>query len=136
MSKKQNRAGLTAAAVDRFVKLQTQVNEFLLRMAAISGKSPDQVVNRFKVGMLNEQLEIANGILGNEAKPFVGFEKFDDAALPTNSDVVIVLSQYGACLEKWRSDHVAFDDNDREWFWDTVDKSVIEADPPARLKES
>src|SRR5882724_4813098 len=103
---RKRKLGLTPGDVDRFVKLQAQMRELLVRMTAISGKAPDLAVNKFKLGMINEQLRIANGLLRDEAKPFESFEVFDEVSLPTNSDVIIVLSQYLACLEKWRSDHV------------------------------
>jgi hypothetical protein len=70
----------------------------LARMAAISNKSPDQAVNKFKLSVINEQLKIANDILLDQARPFESFEAFDETALPSNSDVVVVLSP-DLCLD-------------------------------------
>lgn len=128
---KSRKPGLAAADVDRFMKLQAQMRELLLRMTAISSKTPDLAVNKFKVGMLNEQLRIANGILVDGAKPFESFEIFDDVSLPTNSDMIIVLSQYLACLESWRSDHVVYDEDQGEWCWNAAGNEIIQTRPPS-----
>lgn len=136
MSKKRPTSGLTSADVEKFLKLQAQMQELLARMAAISGKAPDQVINKFKLGMINEQLTIANQILVGSARPFEAFERFDEAALPSNSDVVVVLSQYLACLENWRSERVLWDSDDFEWRWNVSDSGSLKTNPPTNRGES
>jgi hypothetical protein len=120
---------LRATDVDRFLKLQAQMQELLARITAISSKAPDQVINKFKLAVINEQLNIANDILVGQARPFASFELFDEAALPSNSDVVVVLSQYLTCLENWRSEHIVWNSGDYSWKWN-VDSKVIKTDPP------
>lgn len=128
MSKKQ-KAGLTPQDVDRFLKLQAQMQELLARMTAISGKAPDQAINKFKLSVINEQLKIANDILVEQARPFESFETFDETALPSNSDVVVVLSQYLACLETWRSAHIVY--KDYVWMWNVADGSIMKTERPS-----
>ena len=132
---KKRKHGLTSGEVARFLKLQTQMRELLARMTSISSKTPDMAVNKFKIAMINEQLRIANEILVDKARPFGSFEVFDDVSLPTNSDVIIVLSQYLACLENWRSDHVAFDEDQDQWHWDTVGDEMITTKPPSNRND-
>jgi hypothetical protein len=54
--------------------------------------------------------------------------------LPTNSDVVLVLSQYLSCLEKLRADNIqqTYKDN---WHWKIqAGGEDIKAAPPKKLK--
>jgi hypothetical protein len=60
-------------------------------------------------------LEEANGLLNEKYQPFKDFKGFDKDKLPTNSDVVIVLSQYLACLENMRFDNIQSSLGD--WYW-------------------
>ena len=121
----------TASDVERFLRLRTQMSDLLGKMTALSGKNPDLVINKFKLSMINEQLAIANEILGSDGKPIKGFEVFDESSLATNSDVVVVLSQYLACLEIWRSAHVSVNEDENEWYWDTSDRDDLKASPPS-----
>lgn len=135
MTKKRTTSELTSADVEKFLKLQAQMEELLARMAAISGKAPDQAINKFKLGMINEQLTIANQILVGPARPFESFEHFDEVALPSNSDVVVVLSQYLACLENWRSERVLWNSDHFEWHWNVSDGRSLKTNPPSNRGE-
>ncbi len=60
-------------------------------------------------------IEETNKILGSCNRPFEDFSCFDEDLLPTNSDVVIILSKYLNCLEKLRSNNIVRAVN--SWFW-------------------
>jgi hypothetical protein len=112
---------LAAADVDAFYKLRSQLEKMSEEIGELSKKKPDGPINKFKLGFINEQLGVANGLL-EEAhyRPFKNFVQFDDDALPSNSDVVMVLSQYLACLEIWRKANVYYG-NDFHWYWRTAE---------------
>jgi hypothetical protein len=129
----KSRKTLTQAEVDLFGKLQAQMAQLVKDIEKLSAKAPDGPVSKFKLTFINEQLRSANRILILSFKPIDGFEEFDDVSLPSSSDVVMVLAQYLACLERWRSSHVRYRARSpgsyKKWVWD-VDGAFILADPP------
>jgi hypothetical protein len=104
-----------AADVDRFEKLTVQMEHLLADSRELSKKSPDSPINKFKLGLVNDILNRANDFLSKRDRPLPDFECFTEDSLPTCSDVVIILSQYKGCLEKYKSDNkvkVGYN-----WFW-------------------
>jgi hypothetical protein len=77
-----------------YKKTMSQLETFYREISVISNKKPDSPLNKFKLGLLNETLEKANVILGDEFRPYPGFKTFDEANMPTASDVVLVVSHY------------------------------------------
>jgi hypothetical protein len=77
-----------------FKKTMRQLKTFHKEIRQISGKKPDNPINKFKLGLINETLEKANFVLGNEFLPFPGFKTFDETNMPSASDVVLILSHY------------------------------------------
>ena len=55
--------------------------------------------------LVNRLLTSANDILDDKNKPFADFELFDEDSLPSNSDIVLILSQYLACLYKFQKEN-------------------------------
>mgnify|MGYP004703479131 FL=1 len=74
-------------------KVLDQVRTLKIEFQALSGKKPNDVVNEFKVKYVNQTLVDANAVLG-EDKPYKDFDLFCDEELPTNSDVLMMLSLY------------------------------------------
>jgi hypothetical protein len=72
--------------------------------------------NKFKLKLVNKVIASGNTLLGGRYKPFDDFSQFDDAELPTNSDVTMILAQYIEQTERFRSDHVIY----REHKWQYV----------------
>lgn len=87
--------------VDVFVKILMQTKKILQDFFELSKKKPNDAVNKFKLRFVNKILEDANSILGAANKPFDSFDAFDVDDVPTNSDVVLILSQYLGCLKKF-----------------------------------
>lgn len=67
-------------------------------MAELSKKKPDDAVNKFKLVVINEVLAEANNLLGEKKLPIKSFRAFDVESLPTNSDVMLILTQYVRAL--------------------------------------
>jgi hypothetical protein len=120
--------------VELFEKVQSQVQQLLNEISTLSKKSPDGPINKFKLKFINEKLRESNSFLAGTHKPFADFESFDDANMPTNSDVVLILSQYLDCLEGFRSANTIYDEGKFEWVWKTDGSGRIKSRPPSRFK--
>jgi hypothetical protein len=93
---------VTRQQVAVFGRLLSQIKSVQQEMALLSKGKPDNPVNKFKVQHINQFLAEANDLLGELFQPLKGFTQFDDAALPTNSDVVMVLAQYVGAFDRFR----------------------------------
>jgi hypothetical protein len=131
---KRNRTGMNAAAVSAFELIEAKVTGLYDEVLTVSKKNPSDSLNAFKLRVTNSVLSAANGILQEHgsAPPIEGFEQFEDAALPSNSDVVMVLSQYLECLETLRAENIM--DVFGSWYW-VIDgqQSQHRTRPPKKL---
>lgn len=105
----------STAEIEVFSKLRIQLNELLKDISELSKKKPNDLVNKFKLKLVNKVLETANSIIDEKNKPFEDFNLFDENDLPSNSDVVLILTQYSACLKKFREENMTRVDG--EWRW-------------------
>jgi len=119
---------LRRSDVDEFGAVSAQLTTMRNDFVVFAKTKPDNALNKFKIRAANELLHRANEILGN-AKPLSAFTELFEEDLPSNSDLAVVLSQYIAALETWRSAHVTKSGYD--WYWD-VDGPTIDADAPTR----
>lgn len=125
--------------LDTFEKLIGQLKGVYDELSVLSKKSPNDAVNNFKLQFVNTLLASCNVLLGQQYRPFSDFQQFDKDAMPQNSDVVFILSQYIECFEKLRSDNVIW--KDYAWRWalepDTKggDSVYIGRVKPKRMKE-
>lgn len=130
----QNALTVTSRQVAAFDRVKNQLRQLYEEVSTLSKKSPDGAVNKFKLGYVNEKLAEANKLLGDEAKPSPQFTVFDADTVPTNSDVVLMLSQYLDALESWRSARISF--LDYHYYWNTSDGRKIETEGATRYTES
>lgn len=103
------------AEIDDFKKLQMQVHNILNQFTDLSKKKPDGPVNKFKLLLVNELLSTANKIIPKDRRPFPDFETFKEDDLPSNSDVVVILSQYLSCIRKFGGENKQL--YDHKWYW-------------------
>jgi hypothetical protein len=115
--------------VQLFEKVSEQLRQLRDDFGSLAKSKPDTPLNTLKVGFVNEKLAEANRLLSGAHKPFEKFEQFHTDDLPSNSDVLVVLSQYLACLEGWRSANVV--KRGHSWVWN-VDEEKFDARPPSR----
>lgn len=101
--------------IEEFVKLLLQADNIKNDFLELSKKKPNDAVNKFKLKLVNDLLRIANKILTKKYMPFDGFELFDEDDLPTNSDVVVIIAQYVACLKKFGRDSTEYHDYKHHW---------------------
>jgi hypothetical protein len=107
---------LTPADVHRFEKSEAQIQGLYDEIDQLTRKRPNDAVNKFKLRLVNQAIELGNEILTEQYKPFPDFSRFAEDELPSNSDVALMLSQYLISLENLRSDNVEVDD-DHDWRW-------------------
>lgn len=125
---------MKADDVNLFNRVKSQLQELHGEMSVLSKGKPDNPINAFKLKFINEKLEQANTLLTGDFKPFKEFSNFEDGALPSNSDVVMILSQYLNCLEGWRSAHVHYIQS-TGWLW-AVNDEKISAIPPTVFRKA
>lgn len=125
---------MTKNEVDKFEKVQAQIEGLNKEIGLLSRKSPNDGVNKFKLKFINQILEETNQLLIGNYKPLEGFEKFDVDELPSNSDVTMILELYLNCLEKLRADNVTTKDYEIGYFWIVDSKpSNIKTHNPKKL---
>ena len=102
--------------IEGFVKLIPQLKRLLKEFSELSKKKPNDAINKFKLGFANTLLRMANSILDDAHRPFEDFDEFDEDKLPTNSDVVVVLSQYSECMKMFLFKNIRQDNAyDSKW---------------------
>lgn len=78
-------------------KAKRQIKQLASDFRRLSDKKPNDQLNSFKLELVNSAIEEINNLLQG-GLPITGFEQFDEDVLPTNSDVLLVLSLYEAEL--------------------------------------
>jgi hypothetical protein len=117
--------------VDTFKLLESRLRSLYTEIQTLVKKNANDGVNKFKLHLINAVLRDTNTFLTESEKPIADFSEFDENALPTTSDVLIVLSQYLNHLEKIRSDNVEQDEDSLQWYWVVNGKlSDIRTMPP------
>lgn len=125
---------MTKQEVDNFEKLQAQLEGLHNEISALSKKSQNDALNKFKLKFVNKIISDSNELLGNDYKPFSDFDTFDENDLPSNSDAAMMLTQYLSCFEKLRANNVKQDLG--RWYWIIDGKqSDIKTVMPKKIKE-
>ncbi len=84
----------------------------------LSKKNPDSPLNAFKVKSINRVLEPIKELLQFEdTAPFLDI--LDSDFIPTNSDVVMILSQYMQSMQLYKDQYYFWDRKDGEHKWRT-----------------
>lgn len=123
-----NMEKISIEEVETFERLNAQLFQLHFDVTILSKKSPDAPLKKFKLGVINEKISTANKLLTDSYMPIKMFELFDEDELPSNSDVVLVLTQYIEALELWRSSHLVR--RESSWYWDIKGEARIYADGP------
>lgn len=98
---------MTTEEIEDFKKILNQLEGLYEEISTLSKKSYTDALNDFKLKLVNQVLERANELLGDDYKPFDDFSLFNNDDIPTNSDVTLVLSQYINCMESLREENIA-----------------------------
>lgn len=122
----------SAKEVELFEKDERQLHVFYKEVSALSKKNANDGVNKFKLTLINSCLKELNTIMG---LPLDGFESFDEALIPSNSDVALVLGQYVAAVYAFRVSNTKILPN-REWVWILDKNRTVKTAGPYRFKYS
>lgn len=122
----------TKEDVEHLEKLIGQLQGLHTELTQLAKKSPNDGLNKFKLGLVNKVVLAGNKILTGGYKPFDDFEQFDEDNLPSNSDVTMVLALYIEQAERYRSDNV--ERSGAQWVYKLDGKaSQIVARSPTRI---
>ena len=95
--------------VDQFEQIVTRLEGQYTEISILSKGKPNEAINKFKLKFINTVLSSANELLIKEYRPYPDFTVFNEDDMPSNSDVVFILSQYLSSLEKFREDNTELD---------------------------
>ena len=97
----------------------------------LSKKKSDGPLNKMKIKMVNRVIEPLNELLKNEpSHKYLDVLNEDD--LPTNSDVVLIISQYEKALLNFKNKYFLFDKNYTDKYgdprarWNTKENPILE----------
>ena len=93
---------MTEKEADLFDSYEQEIEAMYEEIGLLSKKKPDGAVNKFKLKFINEILDKVNERLGADYLPLAKFTGFDESDMPTNSDVVFILSQYMKSMDRFR----------------------------------
>ena len=100
-------------------------------MKDFSKKSPDTTLNERKVKSLNRILNDIKNILVNEPTSSY-LDLLDEEMLPSNSDVVLMMSQYRSAMENYRKKYRTY--QNYSYYWNTTEGDIkaieLEGDRP------
>jgi hypothetical protein len=120
--------------IEMFERAESQLKVFRREIAGLSRKKPNDGVNKFKLGHINNAVDTANTLLGDR-RPLQGFDHFNTDDVPTNSDVAFVLAQYTEAIYRFRQEYTTY--HARRYFWIVKGKlSEHETGPPSNFAYS
>lgn len=114
---------------EEFEKNERQLHVFYREISALSKKSSNDGVNKFKLSLINNCLREVNGAIGS---PLEGFETFEESLVPSNSDVALVLGQYVAAIYAFREANTKSIGG--TWCWVEKGEGVLETGQPYTFK--
>jgi hypothetical protein len=121
------------ADIDLFEKLTAQLEGLYQEISTLTKKNPNDAVNAFKLGLINAILDKCNEMLGGEFRPFPDFSIFQLDAMPSNSDVNFILSQYIECAEQLRSENIFVKNGAWRWRIEDSEDETRRTNIPKKL---
>jgi hypothetical protein len=100
---------------EKFEMLYPILVAVLNEIKELSKKKQDEALNKLKVGMANKILKQVKELLVND--PTSQFlDLLDEVTIPTNSDAVLIIAQFKAAMEQFKSKYYGYDGHDHRWF--------------------
>lgn len=117
----------TQAEVDTYEMLHPMLDKIAFEVRELSKKKQDGALNELKAKMINRVLTQIKDLLKNE--PSVQFlDLLDTDTLPTNSDAILIISQYAAALSAFHDKYYGYDELNHSHRWFTKEEPGIRAD--------
>lgn len=95
---------VTQNDVDQYELLLPLLQASYHEIETLSKKKPDSPLNAYKVKVINRILDPIKELLKSEPS-FVFLDTLNTDELPTNSDVVLLLSQYQKSMNIYHTEH-------------------------------
>jgi hypothetical protein len=126
MAKKITNQNLPSEAdISKFEMLEQLLASIYKEMKEFSKKKPDEPLNKFKVKSINRVLEPIKEIMKRE--PTNAFlDLLDEDSLPSSSDTILIIGQFNAAIEQFKSKyHVRLgNDWNSAWSWTTEENPI------------
>ena len=115
----------TTDKVKKFEMLFPMLDSDIAEIRELSKKKQDEPLNPFKVKIINKKLVQIKELLKNEPSSEY-LELLDEDSLPTNSDAVLMLTQFINSLKQFKKKYYESDGSDIDVFgakytWKTKD---------------
>jgi len=105
----------TQADIENFEMFRPMLDKIANEVRELSKKKQDGALNELKVKMINRVLTQIKDLLKNESS--VQFlDLLDTDILPTNSDAILIISQYDAALSAFHEKYYGYDGESHRWF--------------------
>lgn len=112
------------ADVMKYIMLYDFLESAYVEMKDFSKKNPDAALNERKVKSLNRILKNIKEILANEPTATY-MDILEEEMLPSNSDVVLTMSQYRSALENYRKKYRLYNSGSFDYYWHTSDGDIL-----------
>jgi len=111
------------AEVNQFLMLRELVTGLYNEMKDFAKKSANETLNEFKIKSLNRVLMPLKEVLKDQ--PTAQFlDTLDESSLPTNSDVVFILSQYLTAMQNYEDRYYRLDNLKYKKRWNTKENPI------------
>ena len=87
--------------IERFEELWSKLASIRNDISILSSKKPSDQLNKFKINYINDVLAKVNTLIGDD-KPYDDFDVFDEVALPTNSDALMIINLYLNGMDRFK----------------------------------
>lgn len=102
---------------EQFNRVYDQLVLLYTEFSQLSRKKSTEAASKFKLGILNEYLSLANEYLGDLNRPIKAFKQFEESDIPNVSDIGIVLGMYLKALHRWWEERVEYVRIANEYRW-------------------
>lgn len=119
--------------IEYYLLLKDMLKSLRQELDLLCKKKSDEQLNPMKIGMVNRVLEPLNGLFKNEpSHKFLDILNQDD--LPSNSDVVLIISQYETAIDEFKKRYHRKDKYSLSPF--DEDRWMTEEQPPDYFKDA
>ncbi len=121
MAKRKDANVIPTESVQKYEMLNPLLSSLYSEMKELSAKKQDLVLNKVKVMMINRILRQIKELLKDQpTSEFI--DLLDEDTLPSNSDSVLVLSQYRSAMNQFHNRYYRRDFDDTSSRWHTDDE--------------
>lgn len=111
------------AEVNQFLMLRELVTGLYDEMKDFAKKSANEALNEFKIKSLNRVLSPLKELMKDQPTALF-LDVLDETSLPTNSDVVIILSQYLTAMQNFEDRYYRLDKFKHKKRWNTKEDPI------------